>query len=191
MHMPAAKPESWVRVRPEGLFVEPGGFFIDPVRRVERALVTHGHGDHARPGNRRVLATPETLAIMRLRYGDDSGALQPLAYGEPIEIGGVRVTLVPAGHVLGSAQAVLEWQGSRVVVSGDYKRRPDPTCAPFELVRCDVFVTEATAWIGSGSLRVQRSVPAAGGDSTICPLSSSLVASVASLSSPNFTPSSS
>jgi len=144
MHMPAAKPESWVRVRPEGLFVEPGGFFIDPVRRVERALVTHGHGDHARPGNRRVLATPETLAIMRLRYGDDSGALQPLAYGEPIEIGGVRVTLVPAGHVLGSAQAVLEWQGSRVVVSGDYKRRPDPTCAPFELVRCDVFVTEAT-----------------------------------------------
>jgi len=144
MRMTVPKPESWVRVRPEGLYVEPGGFFIDPVRRVERAVVTHGHGDHARPGNAHVLATPETLAIMRLRYGAEAGALQPLPPGETMEINGVRLRLAPAGHVLGSAQAVLEWRGCRVVVSGDYKRRGDPTCAPFEVVPCDVFITEAT-----------------------------------------------
>jgi putative mRNA 3-end processing factor len=144
MQMAAPKPESWIRVRPEGLYVEPGGFFIDPVRKVDRAVVTHGHADHARPGNAHVLATPETLAIMRLRYGEGAGAPQPLPYGEPLDIGGVRLTLAPAGHVLGSAQAVVEWKGCRVVVSGDYKRRPDPTCAPFEVVPCDVFITEAT-----------------------------------------------
>lgn len=145
MQSTSPKPESWVRVRPEGLYVEPGRLFIDPVRPVDRAVVTHGHGDHARPGNAHVLATPETLAIMRARYGGDAGgALQPLAYGEAIEIDGVRLWLSPAGHVLGSAQAVLEWRGCRVVVSGDYKRRPDPTCAPFETVTCDVFITEAT-----------------------------------------------
>jgi putative mRNA 3-end processing factor len=138
------KPESWVRVRPEGLYVEPAGLFIDPVRKVERAVVTHGHADHARPGNARVLATPETLAIMRLRYGDEAGSLQSLDYGRAIEIDGVRLTLVPAGHVLGSAQAVLEWRGCRVVISGDYKRRSDPTCSSFEIVPCDLFITEAT-----------------------------------------------
>jgi putative mRNA 3-end processing factor len=144
--MPTAtsKPESWVRVTPQGLYVEPGQFFIDPVRPVERAVVTHGHADHARPGNGHVLATPGTLAIMRTRYGDGIGATQVLDYNVPIEIDGVRLWLAPAGHVLGSAQAVVEWQGCRVVVSGDYKRRFDPTCAPFEVVPCDVFITEAT-----------------------------------------------
>ncbi|MEQ8964473.1 MAG: ligase-associated DNA damage response exonuclease [Azospirillaceae bacterium] len=138
-------PERWIRVRPEGLYVEPGDFFVDPVRPVDRAVVTHGHADHARPNNARVLATEETLAIMRQRYGEAAGGtLQAAAYGETVTIGEVSVTLVPAGHVLGSAQAVLEWRGSRVVVSGDYKRRADPTCAPFEPVACDVFVTEAT-----------------------------------------------
>ena len=110
-----------------------------------RALVTHGHADHARPGNGAVLATPETLAIMQARYGDAAWhERQALAYGEHLEIGGVKVSLAPAGHVLGSAQAVLEWRGCRVVVSGDYKRRPDLTCAGFELVPCDLFITEAT-----------------------------------------------
>ena len=142
--MPASKPESWIRVVPQGIFVEPGNFFIDPVRPVDRAVVTHGHGDHARSGNRHVLATPETLAIMRTRYGDNAGPGQALRYGETIDIDGVRVQLAPAGHVLGSAQVVVEWQGSRVVVSGDYKRRFDPTCALFEVVPCDVFITEAT-----------------------------------------------
>ncbi|NNG04422.1 MAG: ligase-associated DNA damage response exonuclease [Inquilinus sp.] len=144
--MPAApRPESWIRVVPEGLYVAPGGFFVDPVRPVERAVVTHGHADHARPDNRHVLATPETLAIMRARYGEAAGsALQPMSFDEPLTIGGVTVRLVPAGHVLGSAQVVLEYRGSRVVVSGDYKRGADPTCRPFEPVACDVFVTEAT-----------------------------------------------
>jgi putative mRNA 3-end processing factor len=138
------KPESWVRVTPHGLYVEPGRFFIDPVRPVERAVVTHGHSDHARPGNTHVLATPGTLAIMSARYGDSVGDTQALDYGAPIDIGGVRLWLAPAGHVLGSAQAVVEWRGCRVVVSGDYKRRVDPTCDAFEVVTCDVFITEAT-----------------------------------------------
>jgi putative mRNA 3-end processing factor len=144
--MPAAapKPESWVRVTPQGLYIAPGKFFIDPTRPVDRAVVTHGHADHARPGNRHVLATPGTLAIMKTRYGDGVGETQALDYGAPIEIDGVRLWLAPAGHVLGSAQVVVEWKGRRVVVSGDYKRRPDPTCAPFEFVTCDVFITEAT-----------------------------------------------
>ena len=144
--MPIAKvkPESWVRVVPQGLYVEPGQFFIDPVRGVERAVITHGHADHARPGNTHVLATPQTLAIMQTRYGEGAGQGQPLAYNQPIDINGVKLWLAPAGHVLGSAQAVVEWNGCRVVVSGDYKRRYDPTCALFEVVPCDVFVTEAT-----------------------------------------------
>lgn len=138
-------PREWLRVTPEGLFCVPGRFHIDPVRPVERAVITHGHGDHARPGNRRVLATAETLAIMDARHGDNAGRdLRPVAYGRETRIGDVAVRLVPAGHVLGSAQVVLDYQGARVVVSGDYKRRRDPTCAPFEPVACDVFVTEAT-----------------------------------------------
>ena len=108
-------------------------------------MVTHGHADHARPDHDKVLATPETLAIMRARYGERAGRdMQALDYGTALDIDGVNLRLVPAGHVLGSAQAVLEWGGSRIVVSGDYKRRPDPTCPPFEVVPCDVFITEAT-----------------------------------------------
>jgi putative mRNA 3-end processing factor len=139
-------PETWLRVTEAGLYCEPGSFFVDPVRPVDRAVITHGHSDHARPGHTHVLATPETLAIMRERMGEERAGVsqQALRYGEPLSVGGVRLWLRPAGHVLGSAQVCLEWQGSRAVVSGDYKRRPDPTCAPFEPERCDVFVTEAT-----------------------------------------------
>ncbi len=137
--------EDWIRPTPQGLHVGPGDFYIDPVRPAARAVVTHGHGDHARPGSGDVLATAGTLAIMRARFGDAAGRrLQPAAYGEEIRIGDVGVRLAPAGHVLGSAQVVLEHAGTRVVVSGDYKRRRDPTCPPFEPQRCDVFVTEAT-----------------------------------------------
>ena len=143
--MASPKPESWIQVRPEGLYCVPGDFYVDPARPAARAVVTHGHADHARPGNQAVLATPETLAIMTARYGERAGGgLEPLAYGERREIDGVTLRLVPAGHVLGSAQAVLEWRGCRVVISGDYKRRVDPTCPPFEVVPCHVFVTEAT-----------------------------------------------
>lgn len=141
----AARPESWLRVTPAGLYCEPGDFYIDPLRPVARAVITHGHGDHARPGNEHVLATPETVAIMRQRYGElAGGTAQTASYGERLKVGGVSLTLVPAGHVLGSAQLVIEYQGCRVVVSGDYKRRPDPTCPPFEPQRCDLFITEAT-----------------------------------------------
>ncbi|HZK90039.1 MAG TPA: ligase-associated DNA damage response exonuclease [Stellaceae bacterium] len=140
----APRPETWIRAVPGGLYCEPGDFFVDPTQPVGRAVVTHGHGDHARPGNRHVLATRETVAIMQARYGADAGGTQAIDYRETVMINGVAVTLVPAGHVLGSAQAVIEYRGGRVVVSGDYKRRRDPTCAPFEPVACDVFVTEAT-----------------------------------------------
>ena len=143
--MSAPRPETWIKTTPAGLYCEPGDFHIDPLRPVPRAVITHGHGDHARPGNGQVLATPATIAIMRLRYGElAGGSLQSLDYGESVAIDGVALRLVPAGHVLGSAQIVLEYRGARVVVSGDYKRRPDPTCALFEPCNCDVFITEAT-----------------------------------------------
>jgi len=128
-----------------GLYCPPGDFYIDPVSPVDRAVITHGHGDHARSGHGKVLATPETLAIMAVRYGEDYAlATHPLAYGDSTEFDSVSVTLVPAGHILGSAQAVVRWKGLTMVVSGDFKRRRDPTCAPFLPVACDVFITEAT-----------------------------------------------
>jgi putative mRNA 3-end processing factor len=139
------RPADLLQPRPEGLYCPPGDFYIDPVRPVDRAVVTHGHADHARSGHGTVAATPETLAIMAERYGEDfTGVRQPVGYGESINRDGVEVTLVPAGHVLGSAQAVVRWKGLTMVVSGDYKRRRDPTCAPFEPVPCEVFITEAT-----------------------------------------------
>jgi putative mRNA 3-end processing factor len=129
-----------------GLYCAPADAWIDPLRPVERAIITHGHADHARAGHGEVYATPETLAIMRTRYGASHTSREiPLPYGtrHPLP-GGVTLRLAPAGHILGSAQAVLDYQNSRIVVSGDYKRMPDPTCIPFEPVPCDVFVTEAT-----------------------------------------------
>ena len=122
----------------------PADAWIDPSRAVERALVTHGHADHARGGHGQTIATPETLAIMELRYFTREGAT-PVSYGETLQLkGGVKATYVPAGHVLGSAQILLEHAGERVVVTGDYKRRADPTCRPFEVTPCDIFITEAT-----------------------------------------------
>ena len=145
MPFASPRPESWIKTTSAGLYCEPGDFHIDPVRPVRRAVITHGHGDHARSGNERVLATPGTIAIMRQRYGGlAGGSLQALDYGETLSIGDVAVRLASAGHVLGSAQIVLDYRGSRVVVSGDYKRRPDPTCVPFEPCNCDLFITEAT-----------------------------------------------
>jgi putative mRNA 3-end processing factor len=118
---------------------------IDPVRPVAHAIITHGHSDHARSGHGAVLATPETLAIMAARYGEGFAAgTEAARYGEKISRSDVGVTLVPAGHVLGSAQVVLRWKGITAVISGDYKRRSDPTCAAFEPVPCQLFVSEAT-----------------------------------------------
>ena len=132
----------WIEPHPHGIYVPAADAWIDPSTPQPRALVTHGHADHARGGHGAVWATPETLAIMDARYGQQ--AAHPVAYGEQLTLGDVAVRFVPAGHVLGSAQIVLEHRGETVVVSGDYKRRPDPTCAPFEPVKCDVFITEAT-----------------------------------------------
>jgi len=142
----AKRVSSWIEPHPAGIYVKPADLWIDPSRPVERAVVTHGHADHARSGHGAVYATAETLAIMALRYGVDAGAShnQAFAYGDGFDRGGVRFGFHPAGHVLGSAQISMEYRGERIVVTGDYKRRADPTCAPFEVVPCDIFVTEAT-----------------------------------------------
>ena len=134
-----------LRNTPQGLSCPPGGFHIDPVGPVDRCVITHGHSDHARSGHGAVLATPETLAIMAARYGEGfAAATEAARYGEKISRGDVAVRLVPAGHVLGSAQVVLTWKGITAVISGDYKRRSDPTCPAFEPVPCNLFVSEAT-----------------------------------------------
>jgi putative mRNA 3-end processing factor len=130
---------------PAGLYCAPGNFHIDPPRPVARALITHAHSDHARAGHGAVLATAETLDLMRLRYGDGfAGTAQAARYGKALRLDGVAVTFHPAGHVLGSAQIAVEGAGRRIVASGDYKDAPDPTCAPFAPLKCDVFITEAT-----------------------------------------------
>jgi putative mRNA 3-end processing factor len=139
------RPQDLLSPTPAGLCCKMGGFHIDPVRPVERAVITHGHSDHARAGHGAVLATQETLDIMRLRYGDNfAGSTQAVRYGEEVALGGVAIKFHPAGHVLGSAQIAVTANGTRIVASGDYKDAPDPTCAPFEVVPCDVFISEAT-----------------------------------------------
>ncbi len=139
------RPEDILLPTPSGVCCKRGGFHIDPTRPVERALITHAHSDHARAGHGAVLATQETLDLMRLRYGENfAGSTQAAGYGERIDVGGVNVTFHPAGHVLGSAQIAVQANGLCIVASGDYKNVPDPTCTPFELVPCDVFITEAT-----------------------------------------------
>ena len=132
-----------VVARPEGLYCPPGDFYIDAWRPVERTLVTHGHSDHARPGHGHYLAHTDSAGVLRARLGEGI-TLQTLAYGEATEHRGVKISLHPAGHVLGSAQVRLEHGGRVWVLSGDYKTEADGTCAPFEPVPCQVFVTEST-----------------------------------------------
>jgi putative mRNA 3-end processing factor len=129
--------------RPEGLYCPQGDFFIDPWRPVGRAVITHAHADHARPGHAHYLASALSEGVLRARLGADL-PLQTLAYGETLDCQGVRVSLHPAGHVLGSAQVRLAHGGQVWVVSGDYKTAADPSCAPFEPQRCDCFITECT-----------------------------------------------
>jgi len=145
VYVMAMRPEDILAPTPAGLCCKRGSFHIDPTRPVARALITHAHSDHARAGHGAVLATQETLDLMRLRHGEDfAGTSQAMGYGESIDLDGATVTFHPAGHVLGSAQIAVEAGGLRIVASGDYKNVADPTCAPFALVPCDVFVTEAT-----------------------------------------------
>ncbi len=131
-----------VTLRPEGLYCEAGGFYIDPWRPVARAVITHAHADHARSGHQHYLASQDATHVMRARLGPVS--LQSVAWGERIRMGDVTLSLHPAGHILGSAQIRIERAGEVWVVSGDYKLEPDGTCAPFEPVRCDTFITEST-----------------------------------------------
>lgn len=126
-----------------GLYCAGGDFYVDPWHPVDRAVITHAHSDHACAGSRAYLAARSGEALLRARIGDDA-AIRTLDYGEPVSLGGVRVSLYPAGHILGSAQVRIESGGEVWVVSGDYKLEPDPTCAAFEPVVCDTFVTEST-----------------------------------------------
>lgn len=126
-----------------GLYCPAGGFHIDPWRPVERAVITHAHGDHARWGSRAYLTTRDGYGVLRRRMGAEA-RIRAVGYGETIDVNGVGVSLHPAGHILGSAQVRVEHGGQVWVVSGDYKTEPDRTCARFEPVRCDVFVTEST-----------------------------------------------
>jgi putative mRNA 3-end processing factor len=138
-------PQYWINTNENGLYCEGLDAYIDPINPVHRAIITHGHADHARAGHGEVYATPETMAIMRIRYGDDHAEKQvELNYGDNIALHRGRFMFKPAGHILGSAQAVIDYSNHRLVVSGDYKRSYDPSCAAFEVTPCDVFVTEAT-----------------------------------------------
>jgi putative mRNA 3-end processing factor len=143
--MNALPSQRWLYPTPQGLYCEPGRFHIDPAQPVERALITHGHSDHARPGHGHVLATRETGEIMKIRFGGEAaGHISEAPLGKSIHVNDVEVRFAPAGHILGSAQRGIVHKGRCAVVSGDYKRMPDPTCAAFELMPCDLFITEAT-----------------------------------------------
>ena len=132
-----------LRLAERGLYCEAGDFYIDPWLPVERAVITHGHGDHARWGSDRYLSSREGEAVLQTRLGS-SASIRAVDWGEAIDVNGVRVSLHPAGHILGSAQIRVEYRGEVWVASGDYKLEPDPTCTPFELVRCHTFITEST-----------------------------------------------
>ncbi|MFI4930717.1 MAG: ligase-associated DNA damage response exonuclease [Burkholderiales bacterium] len=149
-------------LRPEGLYCPAGDFHIDPWRAVARAVITHAHADHARSGHGAYLATAVSEGVLRARLGADI-ALQGLAYGEPVDLHGVRVSLHPAGHVLGSAQVRVEHRGRVWVASGDYFASgvaddANATCAPFEPVRCHCFITESTFGLPIYRWRAQAAV---------------------------------
>lgn len=132
-----------LEITPAGLFCPAGEFHIDPCRGVARAVITHAHSDHARRGSRAYLTSPTGALLLRERVARRA-VIQAVPYGEPVVLNGVRVSLHPAGHILGSAQIRVEHRGEVWAVSGDYKRERDPTCEPFEPVRCHTFLTECT-----------------------------------------------
>jgi len=133
-----------VSVTDRGLYCAPGNFYIDPWKPVQTAVITHAHGDHLRGGSARYIVARPGEAIARARLGSEASGLAAIEYAAPMTLGAVTVSLHPAGHILGSAQLRLEHEGEVWVVSGDYKRQPDPTCAPLEPIACDVFISEAT-----------------------------------------------
>jgi putative mRNA 3-end processing factor len=138
-------PEHWIKTDKNGLYCKALKAYVDPMQPVEHAIITHAHADHARAGHTHVYATAQTLDIMRIRYGPDHAVhVHPLAYEQTINLHKGQLTLYPAGHILGSAQVLIQYKGQRLVHTGDFKRQPDPTCEPFVPIACDVFVTEAT-----------------------------------------------
>ena len=141
----------------QGLYCPAGDFWVDPWAPVERAVVTHAHADHARPGSERYLGSAEGERVLRRRLGPDA-EIETVEWGERVTIGDAAVSLHPAGHILGSAQVRIEVGGEVWVVSGDYKSEPDPTCTPFEPVRCHLFVTESTFGLPIYRWRPQREV---------------------------------
>src|SRR5262245_743577 len=135
--------EALLQLTENGLYCSIGDFYIDPWRPVTRAVITHAHSDHARPGSNRYLTAPSGVAALRLRIGAGPRIVaQP--FGKTLELNGVHLSLHPAGHLLGSAQVRVEYRGEVWVVSGDYKVEADPTCEAFELLRCHTFITEST-----------------------------------------------
>lgn len=132
-----------LRSTDRGLYCQAGDFYIDPWLPVDRAVITHAHGDHARWGSRAYLGSREGERVMRTRLGDEA-RIRAVEFGEEVTMNGVRISLHPAGHILGSAQVRVEHGGEVWVVSGDYKTEADPTCTPFEPVRCHTFITEST-----------------------------------------------
>ena len=154
------KTDELLHLAPEGLYCPAGDFYVDPWQPVPRAVITHAHADHLCWGCQSYLVSEESEPLVRLRLGRSSTAsiVQPVPYGRPITIGEARVSLHPAGHILGSAQVRIERRGQVWVVSGDYKTEPDPTCAPFEPVRCEVFVTESTFGLPIFTWRPQAQV---------------------------------
>jgi putative mRNA 3-end processing factor len=132
-----------LEIRPDGLYCPAGDFYVDPWGAVTRAIITHAHSDHACPGSASYLTAVPGAALLRARIGDD-GTIETVPYGETRTIGGAKISLHPAGHILGSAQIRIDVAGEICVVSGDYKLAPDPTCAPFEPLRCNTFITEST-----------------------------------------------
>ena len=136
---------NWLKKKREGLYCIPGNFFIDPVFPVEKALITHAHTDHARPNNKSIFSSKETIELMHLRYGESyCSDFQIARFDEKIKINDVTVQILPAGHILGSIQFLINYKGYRLLISGDYKRTKDKTCLSYEPVECDTFITEAT-----------------------------------------------
>ena len=137
--------KNWLIKKREGLYCIPGNFYLDPSYPVDLALITHSHTDHARPGNNKILATNDTINIMKIRYGKNyCNYSQKIDLNKSINVNGVNIKFISAGHIIGSAQIYLEYKGEIVIISGDYKRRKDVTCAPFEVKKCHTFITEAT-----------------------------------------------
>ena len=135
----------WLIKRKEGLYCVPGKFYIDPILPVGKAIITHAHTDHARPNNKLIFASKETIDLMKLRYGDNyCSNYQFSNFNESININNVNIRTFPAGHILGSVQFLLEYKGYKLLISGDYKRTLDITCQAYEPSKCDTFITEAT-----------------------------------------------